>query len=618
MNMLRYILVLFILNSSFPVFAEISWVNSSQTIRVTGNHTGDQLRNAIINGMRRPGGGGPRYYPGTVVDRIIVFDGHLEIRGTFTDNNSTYTFPSNFRFYPNGGNVTFTDVTIFYDGNAKGTNGGQSFTANWNRVKFIQGVNSGTTYFFSNTTNQFSFNDVAFTSYGTTDRLHLRTDARTLSNIKIASPSNTLNVYPGTINSWDTQILENIDLTGVNGVLAAGSTNGLIRMENLNWDNVDWFFGCRDAKFEIVNPTKPVGWIGYRFQGTAATNDLKEIYTHNVKVLAHDRSPMQNTGIYLYNEDDAAFDYTETTAADGSITEQEILYLNFNVSSTARANWRLAVASYDKEYFVQPRVFDQQITEEIILLDDQKVTHTIAQVNGFNEISNTDSLYDAAKLWKVNSANILSPSINDLLVSESVGTLYLPNNWNFIVDPMAATDFSVNKITETITIKSDRLSESSKFNKLVCRGDITLLNDAIIDFPYIDANNDSYVRILELTATDTIYFRNFADRSVIKKFVGPCGLSYKSKNENLVVELRRQNGDNALRYYDMNNTGMDNYFYMGINTIRMETMFNPTDRGKLFSTVDKLRERMEESDAELNDILSWIRAVSHQLQPNQK
>ncbi len=588
------------------LFSLLYLSNSFGQIVLTGNWTGAQLRTYVKSDGY-----------GTVVANTIFFNQDLVVKGTLTDANAIYSFQGDTGFFPNGGTVNFTDVTIIYEENPKGDSKSRPFTANWERVSFIQSVNSGRSDFFNNGDYNFNFNDVTLVSYGANDVLHFQSNS-TIRNIKIASPSNSLSFEPGAVNNGDTQNIIDLQLRGVNTIVGGAGANGDLVVENLDWDNLNWTFNVRNVDMNFINPVKPVGWVGYQNSGVDGCSRVKEYYTHDLIVLNENRDPIQSAGVYLLNDVDNSFDYRSITNSGGKVSAHNVLKIdNSRGLNFDRGTWQLLVAVYDREYFVKPRSFNNKISEEVILLQDEYVSETNATVvNNYSKIENAAALYDRAKLWKVQNTNVLIPDILSLLISQDFGELNLPPSWDLVIDPSAAQVFDVTGTT--ITIKTNVLQASDKFSKLICTGDIDLLNNAVIDFPYSDKINNSYVRILEVTDTDTIYFRDFDTNDVIKKNIGSCGYAYPAQSKNLIVELKRENGDSALKYYDMSKSGLDNYFYMGINTIRLETMFKPADRTKLFTLIDDLILYLERKDGQIHDVLTWMRALTHKLQPNKQ
>lgn len=598
------LLVIIILCFVAPVASYSAIFVTGSNIYVTGTETGNSLRTEIS--------GNPA--AGTVLDRNIIFNRNLRVYGTLTDNNSVYHFTGSRGFFPNGGVVNFTDVEIIYEGTQKGYGQSQPFTANWERVSFVQRITTGRSDFFNNGDYSFDFKDVTLVSYGTGDYLHFQS-SNTVHDIRIISPSGLLSFEPGAQNNGETQLVINLQLRGVNKIVGGLNSLGDFRVENLDWDKLNWRFNNRSVDIVLVNPIKPSGWINYEADVAGGCSRVKEYFTHNVTVLDVQRTPRDNVVVNLFNENETVFDYRLQTDSEGKIPAQEILktdnsvYLNYN-----RGTWKLIVAEYNKEYFVRTREFNNKVDEEVILLNDSYVSETDPiVVSAYGTIDDANKFYDRAKFWKVQDANIDVPHIESLLLDKIGNALIMPTEWDLIVDPSGVV-FNVDVANKIITINSSKLASTEKFNRLICYGQITLINDAIIDFPYQDATTDSYVRVIGQADTDTINFREFGSNNLIKKFVGGCGYAYSSQNDKLVVELKKYNGDSEMKYYDMNNYGLDNEFRVGVNEISLETMFTPTDRYKMYLLVDSLQSKMENHRGELNEVVIWLRNLMTKVQ----
>jgi hypothetical protein len=143
---------------------------------------------------------------------------------------------------------------------------------------------------------------------------------------------------------------------------------------------------------------------------------------------------------------------------------------------------------------------------EWMLLKDVDITETNrATVDAYNQIDNLDKLYDRAKSWKVNTANIEYPTKKTQLIDHRGGVLDLGPR-NLVIDKNAGSGFAVNQTTHTITIKADALKEGVKFSSLTTTGTISDTNGALLEIGFKDANGThKYVELTDLvSATVTL------------------------------------------------------------------------------------------------------------------
>ena len=113
------------------------------------------------------------------------------------------------------------------------------------------------------------------------------------------------------------------------------------------------------------------------------------------------------------------------------------------------------------------------------LLADSAATLSRASASALATIANLSDLYDAAKYWGVQSANINYPSATANVIAAG-GTTIDVGSRNILVDATAASAFAVNTGTHTATIKSTTLAAGSKFRTLKTSGTITLANAAAL------------------------------------------------------------------------------------------------------------------------------------------
>ena len=121
------------------------------------------------------------------------------------------------------------------------------------------------------------------------------------------------------------------------------------------------------------------------------------------------------------------------------------------------------------------------------LFDDNNISQIIkATVDAYTTIDNLDQLYDRAKSWKVDSANVEYPTVSTQLIDASGTELDLGNR-NLVVDKTATLAFDVDTGTDTITIKADAL-DVDDFKTMKTTGTISAVNGAVINVPYQDTN----------------------------------------------------------------------------------------------------------------------------------
>jgi hypothetical protein len=592
---------------SFYLYADIDYDSGTNTIRIYNtNVTGNELRSWIPSNVSSVA---------TVYDRDIYFNCNLRIESNYYDENANYQFEGNSYLSPqNTSTIGLRDVMVLYTGSPKGQNLTGTFTANFTRVHLVQSVPNGSSDFFSNGNHNLNFNEVKYTVNSHNDHIYLKSNSN-ISGLIVTSNKGS-DIQIGSPNDGQEPLIDGLQLNGINNIVGSAGANGDVILKKLDWNDTVWNFNTNNVDIKIVDPIKPEGWK--RYAGNCQR--VKEYKSHKVKVLDVQRIPLVSCGVKLWNEKESVFDYQTVTNTNGEIHEQEILKLeNQTTLNNDRSPWRLIITSYSKELFNRPRDFENSVDEEIIILDDRAVTEkNSVTVQNYSKVHDANNLYDLAKLWKVKSENIATPSLNELLIKRKGNVLELAPNWNLVLDSNSTATFSVNKLTSTLTIKSPKLLPSNKYNKLLVSGDIIFNNNEEIDFPYADSNHDSYVRFVDLKPDDEVILKTETG-TILKTMKGECGYSYKSvENKKIIVELKRHStGDASLRHYSLSNKGLDNFFRMGISEIYMETMFNRTDRNTLFNVVKGIMQ-IEDEEREIDEILTIMRFLIHKVQPNPK
>ena len=459
-------------------------------IYVTGTETGDTVRSYIVTNSL-----------GTVSNRSTVMGRTLQIgnatAGTFTDYSATWIFPSTYTFYVPRNSLgatcttTLTDVEVIYDGSPKSYY--TSFnrgTHNWTRVVVRDNVvGAGRTDFFTDQTYTPNWNDVSFTtSLGTTgadaDIVHMGVDTNvTLNNFRLTRVSGSTIFEPGA-TSGATLTLNNPKLTGVSTIYSFQTGDSYLVMNNLTWDATLWEIytgpSSRNTIITFVNPNHPSGWTGY----TGQISTFKEQFTHDVTV-TDGSSLVTGATVAMWYSPDTAYDYTATTSS-GVIAKQ---YVDTYRGTTARTSARnLIVFKYGNTPSFGSRTFTSAIVDALLIPIDAKITQTTkATVDAYTTIDTLDKLYDRFSSWRADTTNIRFPSIGTSPFIASGDTIDL-NAMNVVIDASAASAFSFNTGTNTLTIKATTLAVGSTFTKLKTTGTISFLNSATTTATLISAH----------------------------------------------------------------------------------------------------------------------------------
>jgi hypothetical protein len=579
----------------------IGMVNSeAQTYTITSNMDG--------NAFRAAAGANPNI---VVVDRGTFLKCDLIVAGgvQFSDNNASYEFYDGFGFKPDpNSEINLTDVNIIYSTKPKNEVSIGNYKATYNRVKFIQANRSGRSDFFANTNHEFDFNGVDISINGLGDSLYLRTTG-TIQDMIVYSYVGS-NLHLGPQLSSQTSKFSDIRLENINRIIGEPGALGTVEISDFKWEKPIWNITTNNVKFSFVNPVKPAGWVKYSDDAV----NVSEYSTHKILLLDQYRNPINSAQVKLYNTLSNLMDFEVVTNTNGEIPEQKVLIYNSGISS---GPWDLIITKYKYEYFFRKRVLDKKIEEDIILLEDRALTQTDASVVSlYPTIENSSKLYDRAKLWKIQNMNIDVPTLSELLIKGVGRQLTIPENWDLCLDNTAGEAFSVDKTNKCITIRTQVL-EAGKYNRLKVGGLIKYTNDEYINFPHCDSEKDSYVRFVGLNPNDRLLIKEM-NGDIIAEYKGECGYNYKSEiGKQVIVEyLAENNGDKAMYFYNLKNSGLNNYFRVAVGELNMETMFNTTDRKILRATIDKLVEAIESNDEQLMDILFWLKFLIHKVQPN--
>jgi hypothetical protein len=614
-------------------------ITSAQTLS-TDNHvlipsdqkvSGDMLRNFLKN----------KPTIANVFGRTIVFKKRLIVEGEFTDSLAVYYFPQGHISTVALGTINFKDVAIHYTGNARGTTGNSAdggatadgYTANWSRVNFLYGsTNSGSSVpaacFFSRAEYTFNFNDVSLVSYCGDTRLHL-ISKDTVRNLKVELINPTddeTRIIIGLEQPTSTQYIDGLLLKNVAQI--AGSHKNWaskVIIKNLDWDSDVWAFhnqNDRENQFEFINPIKPLSWNRYENK----LNFVKEFYTHDLRVLDADRNIQEGVNVYLYSNVDNKYEYKQQTNNEGKIKTYTI-YKRAGETNTIRDDWNLVATDYLHEFYSQTRAFENKVDEDILLFDDEAISEkNKSKVQSIDTIMDSGQLYDIAKLWKVDPANIEIPSLKEQLFRFEDGDLKLAKDWNLEITPNLAQTFEVDALNKKVKLRALKINSNTKFEKLVVtEGDIILDNEngSDIDFPYTDSKRDSYVRIKDVLDTDTIEIRELeGTNNLLGRYVGECGIAYKANpSKNLEIVMHLTSGDKIRTIYKKEGPGFDFVHRMGLDsTIVHEAMFMPTDRDRLTTLADSIEILLEKQvgvdsdDLSKEGILEIIKEITKETQ----
>jgi hypothetical protein len=158
-----------------------------------------------------------------------------------------------------------------------------------------------------------------------------------------------------------------------------------------------------------------------------------------------------------------------------SADNQSGITLRFAAGDVATWNVR-AYQSLSAVYQVTMRGIGGSVVEPA-MVNDAAVTLSRSAAGALASVATLDDLYDAAKFWNVQSANVNFPTASTQVATAAGTTLDL-GALNVVVDAAAASAFAVNTGTNTVTIKSAALAVGSKFSTLKTTGTISFANGA--------------------------------------------------------------------------------------------------------------------------------------------
>ena len=403
--------------------------HDNNQINLSGTETGDALRGYLNSNNL-----------GQVDGRTMIFDRDLNIaaNSNFTDENASYSFNDAHRYEPQTNCVVnFTDVVLRYDGSPKNHSFNNSYTANWTRVTYIQGVDNGRSDFFNNGTYTFNFSNVTMVSYGDNDFLHFQSNA-TLENIIIVNAAGGLNFEPGSRVAGEQMVINNLQLFGVSAFnMPSGGVGGSLRTDGMFWDQLTWRVqnGNRNTNYIFVSPIKPDGWIGY--DATDPNNFVREFYKHSLSV-TDGFAPVEGARVILYRDDLQTIIYDETTDAAGAMPLQEVLtFETINGNGNDYGNFQLRIVKFGNVLGADVRALqDGDISESFLSPVNESITTDLATALAYPVITSTEEAHNRAEAALVSNFNAESSPY-----TSRQGLLWNTGDLDVRIDPAAIEPF---------------------------------------------------------------------------------------------------------------------------------------------------------------------------------
>jgi hypothetical protein len=246
------------------------------------------------------------------------------------------------------------------------------------------------------------------------------------------------------------------------------------------------------------------------------------------------------------------------------------------------------------------------------LKTDEAVTNIdIDSVMKYQIIETTEQLYDRSKAeWVKYVGDLEFP-----VVESEGGILYVKNNWNLSLGKNYPETYKVDFGSQTIFVKSNILDKTMKFNRIKCpTGIIAFEDNSKIDFPYSDKIRDAYVRITDLDTSQVLSISDEFDNIIFDGYSGEFGYAYKSKNAKHKILLKMDDGTESMRFYDLNNTGIENIFRAGY--IKSKSTFTNGDRFFMYSIDKETVDNLETDPEYLNNIYTLLMYLTKSVQKN--
>ena len=305
----------------------------------------------------------------------------------------------------------------------------------------------------------------------------------------------------------------------------SGPTSGQVTLNSYNpiGCNMDFAFVGFGSFYTVYGyADKPVtASVHYDHPNVLSDSWLKIRKKLEIETLDDNNNPIQGVLSVLkdtnhgnrYNiKEDLTADiaYAKTSAANGKATHDILLanvqvaaYDNVGKHSPPRVvDYRTKNNSHDykmdvhlwsygfgykKLTDVDLRGLDQTNRISAPLILDLNISETNkSTVDAYAVIDNLDKLYDRAKSWKADAANLEYPTIEALLISNEGSTLDLGNH-DLVIDSNASTAFAVDKVNKKITIKATALVAGSRFGAIKTTGTLSTSNGAILELGYQDS-----------------------------------------------------------------------------------------------------------------------------------
>lgn len=411
---------------------------------------------------------------------------------TFNWNGWKMRIGSSLRF-ESGSNINITGWILEQDKNSDNqlrmeTNGlvTEGFTFRWNDITFIAIPNQLNNYEpqwarwalgFSSATPNFDFPIFGYTSNGSNTDLRMWQWSRPiLTNSDTWTRLNLVPHISGNGSSyWVTIVQQEVEVI-VNDNEWSSVENAIVFTK----DTDNWNREIYNRESHTVDATADNIYT-QTTSSTGSTWVYQIITWYNISN-SWNNDPV-NTGNY-------AWDYRGKNNDDTDLFDFHIWSYNYNYNKTT---WELKGT--------QTKLLSPVVTEDLSISESDQTV-----VNTYTDIDNLNELYDVVKNWKTQSSNLELPNIETLPVNPNAGTLEVINNYDVILDPLASDIFSLDTVSESITIRTSTLACWPELDNLVLQGSwaLTLLNSASISCPYVDANANSLVTIKTPLPNQTI------------------------------------------------------------------------------------------------------------------
>lgn len=535
MSMKKYFLSIVFL-MGLPLTAWGQFTLSGSTITHTGTST-DLTGLASVSGVSTYTEGERTIYD--IGANAIYFDGTLTIDGTTEGIVSTNTGWA-FRFRPNA-DVTINDFTdensvkTYHEDKvlSAGKDGGVYFdagaTLNMNGGWFeCKGV--ATPESLQNTIN-LNIEYGVFGSYKYTNTEQFRTYTQNLNvtgKLILIKMGYTLRTtLSNVMNSFETRY--GGTSTWTSGSAPAGE-NEFKNFSSIGTTDIVRLWASKKTVFINTEKGTDYGVTNNSLGHTSSTGTVQIKKEVQPKLVDASGNAIQGAVVFIRDTDNGnrtdgngyTFStdktYTETTDANGQTQVFEVLTGVVNEPSyDASPDWDYRSKNgntddeFDLHFWHYQKVYSSSTQElkglntlsfDWILFDDTNLSETTkATVDAYTEIDDLDKLYDRAKSWKVDSANLEHPSIDALLISVSGATLDLDDH-DLVIDASAASAFAVDKTNKKITIKASTLAMGNTFTAIKTTGTISTANSATIEFGYEDSTGKN--KFVHLDWGDTV------------------------------------------------------------------------------------------------------------------